>query len=295
MKKPILGLSIFILALASSPVPVVASDRGGFKAMAKELPRAALAARVQRVAVLPFVPAQNNSVEDGWRISEKLVTQLVRLGKIEALERSLLSKLLDEHQLGKTGVLDPTMLRKLGRVAAADGIITGSFAVIGPNIVVNARLINLETGVIIAACEREVEREWTRGLLAHSNQPLFVPAPEFTVEVPQIAQEESLELKDSPGEDSCAAAPLRIDRMENQILELKARYWARRLKKGLSSSSLKYNPGSTISDPELKQQFYERMKAWYAQDSVPELTPSELKRFVAVDQKALSLYRKCGI
>jgi hypothetical protein len=198
---------------------------------------------------------------------------------------------MDEHQLGRTGALDPATLRKLGRVLSAEGIVTGSFTTIGREVVVNARLINIETGVIVAAIERRADRDWFDPLPS-----LFVPAPEFTVEPPTIQTAGELVLKDAVADDmNCNNAATTVDRLEAQILDLKARYWARKLKKGLNMATLKSNPGSTISDPELKQEFYDKLKAWYAQARVPELSPLETKRFIALDGQAYSLAQKCGI
>ena len=269
----------------------------GYRAMARELASEARRAGVTRVAVLPFEPADGGSPRDGWNISEKLVTQLVRTGKVQALERSMLRALMSEHRLGLSGALDPATLKKIGRVMSADGIITGSFTTIGREVVVNARLINTENGVIVAASERRANRDW------FDLPTLYIPAPEFTVEAPTIfpdgdeaqAPLTDVALRDALKDEDCSDAAERVDRLENDILDVKARYWALRLKKGLDMASLKVNPGSTITDAELKQQFYDRMNAWYAQRRVPALTASETKRFVAVDGQAYALYKNCRL
>jgi hypothetical protein len=122
---------------------------------------------------------------------------------------------------------------------------------------------------------------------------LSVPAPEFTVDAPAIFELDGSDLHDSLSDQDCAGAPARIDRLEAAILDLKARYWALRLKKGVKAEALAVNPGSTISDPDLKRQFYERLKSWHALRRVPELSSAESSRFDAVDAAALALYRKC--
>lgn len=277
-----------ILILAS----VLASSSAradGFKAMARELSRAAKKAGVLRVAVMPFVPVDGASARDGWNISEKLVTQLVRTGKVQALERSMLKTMMGEHQLAQTGAFDPDTVRKLGRVLAAEGIVTGSFVAIGGEFVINARLIDTETGAIVGASERRAARDW------FDLPGLFVPAPEFSVDVPTIVPEVDLELRDSLAEESCVDAAVRVDSLENEILDLKARYWALQLKNGVRLAALTVNPGSTISDPELKQEFYDRMKSWYAQKRVRPLSPVETKHFVALDGAAYSLHKKCRL
>jgi TolB-like protein len=270
----------------------------GYRAMARELAAEARRNGVTRVAVLPFEPADGGSPRDGWNISEKLVTQLVRTGKVQALERSMLRALMSEHRLGLSGALDPATLKRLGRVLSADGIVTGSFTTIGREVVVNARLINAETGVIVAASERRAGRDW------FDLPGLYVPAPEFTVEAPRIvpdgefaqaAPDAEPGLRDALADEGCDGAAEKVDRLENEILDVKARYWALRLKKGLDMASLKHNPGSTISDAELKQQFFDRMNAWYAQKRVPPLSAAETRRFVSADGQAFDLHQRCRL
>lgn len=287
------------VVLALSLPPFSSCSANGFKGMAKELARAALKAKIDRVAVLPFIAAGSGASGDGWNISEKLITQLVQTGKVQAVERSLLRNLMDEHHLAQTGAVDQTTVKKLGRIFSAEGIVTGSFVAIGREAVVNARLINVETGVIIAAVERRVDREWLDsaaprfaiGQLAS----VWVPAPEMNVEIPSLMPVGAPELRDAPADGSCEGASDRVDRLESEILDLKARYWAGQLKKGGALTQVKVNPGSTITDPSIKKAFYDRLKYWYDLDDIPALTPSEVQRFVSIDGKAYSLYRECGV
>lgn len=281
--------TLILTAMLAAAATAARAD--GYKTMARELASQARRGGVARVAVLPFEPADGGSPRDGWNISEKLVTQLVRTGKVQALERSMLRALLSEQRLGQTGALDPATLKRIGRVLSADGIVTGSFVTLGREVVVNARLINTETGVIIAASERKADRDW------FELPNLFVPAPVFSVPAPDIVEEGegAFAMRDALADEGCDEAAARVDRLESDILDLKARYWALRLKKGLDMASLRVNPGSTITDPELKRQFYDRMQAWYAQPRVPPLSASETKRFVAVDSRAYSLHRQCRL
>ena len=294
MKIKMTGTGL-LLTLIAAYAPICGAT--GFKDMAKELSRAAKSAGIERIAVLPFVPADGSNVKDGWNLSEKLITQVVRAGKVQVVERSLLRNLMEEHHLAQTGMLNPAMLKKIGQVTSVEAIITGSFVTSSREFVVNARLINVETGVIIAAVEHEEDRDWLNSATFSNNQlpGLWVPAPEFTVEAPSMPAEDSIALKDAPADTSCIGAAERVDRLEGQILELKARYWANQLKKGISLASIKVNPGSTISDPTLKKAFYERMKHWYEFEKETGLTPQEVQRFISIDGKAYALYRECGV
>lgn len=273
--------TVAALALSLPPSPCSAD---GFKAIAKELARAADGAGIQRIAVLPFA-AMDDGDPSGWAISEKLTTRLVRPGRVRAVERSLLGGLLEEQRLARTGLVDPALARRLGMLLAAEGLVTGSFLRVGRQVSVHARLIDVETGEIIAAVERRAPLDRPAGAPAAAALP--APAPE-----PFLAG--STGFRDAPA-DSCDGAPERVDRLEREILDVKARYWAIQLKNGTSLAGLKANPGSTISDPALKRAFYDRMRYWYALDSVPALTAAEVRRFVSIDEQAYSLYRDCGV
>jgi TolB-like protein len=294
-----------LLALAAAFFLDGAAWAGGFKSLAQELSEGARKADMTRVAVLPFEPVDGSKSREGWSIAENLTTQLVRAGRIQTIERSLLKKLIDEHSLARTGLIEAASVKKLGAVLAVDGIISGSFVTMGRRVKVNARVVRVETGLIVSACEAEYDRELfdMPGLFAQtgagSSSFPDVPAPVLEGWPPpgfsDLFADEGLQLRDAPAAEFCADAAERVDRMERDILELKARYWAMQLHKGVDSASLKANPGSTITNPDLKRQFYDRMKYWYAQETIPELTPPEVKRFINMDRRAFALHQECGI
>lgn len=278
--------TIFVLAgLIAATFAAPRAHADGFKKMARELASEAKRRGVARVAVMPFEPADGGDARDGWNISEKLVTQLVRTGKVETLERSMLKTLLDEHQLGRTGALDPVTLRKLGKVLAAEAIVTGSFVTIGREVVIQARLINTETGVILAASERRAERDWFGAA---------VFAPELALAPSAPALEADFALRDAVADvEGCANAATTVDRLVAQILDLKARYWARKLKEG-DMAALPRSSSEVISDPQLRQELFDKITA-YVRAGAPALTAVETKRLVAVDGRAFALAQKCGI
>lgn len=279
-----------------------------FRTMAKELSRAAQRAGIARVAVVPFESGDAAGEREGKTIAEKLTTQLVRIGRVRTIERSLLGKVLEELRLGRTGLLQRSGLKRAGEVLAVDAIVTGTFVPLGNQATVAARLIEVETGMILAAVERRAEREWhdpleLSGKLAplpldpyafggpDGEPPLLPPpAPGSLAELFPVEG-----ARDSLSGDRCRDAAERVDRMEASILDLKARYWASELKAGLKVASLKFNPGSTITDPLLKRRFYDQMKEWYARPTIPPMTPHEVKRFTEIDSVAFSLYRECGL
>ncbi|MBI4425094.1 MAG: hypothetical protein HY554_15285 [Elusimicrobia bacterium] len=263
----------------------------GLKSMAKELSKAAERAGVSRVAIVAFEPADAAPSREGWGISERLTTHLVRRGRVHAVERALLTKLMDETRLGETGALALPELSRVGRLLSVEAVVTGSFALHDRAVVINARLIRADTGEILAAVERKAPRTLRPGASTEGpEEPLVAPEPLY---LPQLIA--SSDLRDSIGSVGCEDAAERVDRLEGLILDVKARHWAGRLKSGLPLSEVRYNPGSTISDPALKREFYDRMRHWYAQASIPAPTPPEARRFAELDGTALRIFKECGL
>ncbi len=111
---------------------------------------------------------------------------------------------------------------------------------------------------------------------------------------PNVALEVMDDLKDALAAPSCDQAAGAVDRMERSILDIKTRFLALQLKRGAKLSDFKNFPGSDITDPDLKQEFYDRIRAWYKKDQIPELSAPEFQRLLAVDVKAIMLFKDCS-
>ncbi len=327
MKRAKESSVIAAAVLACAPL----SRAGGFEAMAKTLSYAARGAGISQVAVVPFSSVDGQPGDDGRVISENLITRMVHLGKVSVVERSMIKKLMAEDLLDQTGAVAPSSVQEPGKMLAAKGIVTGTFHDTGDGVIVNARLIDVETGVILAAAEREVDENqfgdsssagfggeggtiWVaaprltvpapafppdrqddiRGALAEASAPQTAPPPADPASLPGMADASAAGQEDAALQDGCADAAARVDKMEARILEIKARYWAGRLRDGLSPESLRINPGSMISDPALKKEFFSRLEYWYHQDRIPRLSSGEARRLVAMDGEAYSIYNDCG-
>ncbi|MCP5008051.1 MAG: hypothetical protein GY941_29565 [Planctomycetes bacterium] len=89
----------------------------------------------------------------GKSVADSLTTALVQAGRVDIVERRALEKVLSELEFGLTGVVDQESRSKLGNVFGAKVVITGSISKFRQYTKVNARLINVETGSVIAAEE----------------------------------------------------------------------------------------------------------------------------------------------
>ncbi|MEK7858270.1 MAG: hypothetical protein AAB320_03930 [Elusimicrobiota bacterium] len=91
---------------------------------------------------------------------------------------------------------------------------------------------------------------------------------------------------------ACEGTLRLIDLWQEGILDLKARYWAGRVRGGTSLSDC--DPASVMTDPGLRRDFRLRLSFWAGQKSIPELTPFEVQTFVTQDSRSFTLYNRCG-
>src|SRR5205814_317036 len=148
----------------------------------------------------------------------------------------------------------------LGRALKVDAVMTGRFRTKGSRLIVKPLLMRAASGKL------------AKGKILTLDRDIEVPVPELFVAAPILDRDEALrDAVSAQSAPSCEDAADRVDSYEKHILDVKARYWALQLSRGVAMQGLKFNPGSTISDPFLKQEFYERMKEWRRQAIIPEL------------------------
>lgn len=106
-----------------------------------------------KIAVLDFeLRGDSFKTKDiGGIVAEWFTTTLVKDGRFEVVERALLQKIVEEQKLGMTGLIDDSSTAELGKILGVKTIITGSVLQIKDTIDVNARIINVKSGSIVAA------------------------------------------------------------------------------------------------------------------------------------------------
>ena len=122
-----------------------------------------------KIAVLDFeLKGEGFQTDDmGTIVAEWFITALVKEGRFEVIERSLLNKILEEQKLGVSGVIDESTATQLGKLLGVKVIISGSVMQFGNILEINSRIIDVQTASIIAA-------ENVRSMTAERLQDLVV-------------------------------------------------------------------------------------------------------------------------
>lgn len=118
-----------------------------------------------RLAVMNFKndgAVQYNYLESG--IANMLSTTLASSRQIRVVERVQLDKILEEMQLGMTGLIDPSTAARVGKIVGAQYVVIGSFINLGRAIRMDAKVVNVETALIIPGATAWVKTDIVENL-----------------------------------------------------------------------------------------------------------------------------------
>jgi TolB-like protein len=113
--------------------------------------------KVIKIAIFKFefFQANGHGGNLGQMVAQVLTTEAANSGAFRLAERELLDKVMKEHELGQSGLMEDNEAREIGRMVGADAILTGAVSKLGRDMRIDARLIDVETGNVIAAAGRD--------------------------------------------------------------------------------------------------------------------------------------------
>jgi TolB-like protein len=88
-------------------------------------------------------------------LTDRLRSELFGVGRFDVLERDKMDALLTEQKLQGSGYTASRGLIELGRLINVNGIVSGSIGKLGAKYLLNARLVDVETGMILATAAEE--------------------------------------------------------------------------------------------------------------------------------------------
>lgn len=137
-----------LLAFAAASAACVATDP--YQRLARDL-TSPLGSQRRRIAVLPFAGLDPALNAEGEAISDRLVSHLYKRGNVELVERTRLHEVSSEASLAQLGAIDEKTGVTLGRLLGAQAIVVGSVARRANGLVLSARVVEVESGMLLAA------------------------------------------------------------------------------------------------------------------------------------------------
>jgi len=105
-----------------------------------------------RTGVVQFEIKNDIGLENaGVIIPEILASYLKGFSKFKLIERVLLSKVFEEHELQLSGAIDEKMAVQVGQIFGVEAVVTGSAMKIGKTISIAGRTIDTRTGEILSS------------------------------------------------------------------------------------------------------------------------------------------------
>jgi len=124
------------------------------------------------VAVLDFESNTPGTPDLGKQISEVLSATLSGEPGFQLVDRSAMGKILLEHEVNLSGLVDPNQATKIGRLVGARIIITGKAFSLDKQVFITAKLIGTETSLVDAISVNGPKEADTADLLMQLSQKI---------------------------------------------------------------------------------------------------------------------------
>ena len=85
------------------------------------------------------------------QVADIFFTTFIQSGAFDMYERAELKKLVAEHELSQTGLVDPSTVKEMGRLVGIDVLVVGSLSETNNRQRIDVRVIDIQTGQAVLA------------------------------------------------------------------------------------------------------------------------------------------------
>lgn len=149
---------LLVLFFTLTALPVFAND--DYKRIVSEL-CVTMEKSTSSIAVVGFSYSDGRDSKDGVVVAERVSTELIRLNKYPIVERQELEKVLKELNLQRTGLIDPSSSKDIGKMLGASSVVLGTLTELPENsIELHVRIVEVETGKVLNATSGVIKKDW---------------------------------------------------------------------------------------------------------------------------------------
>lgn len=260
--------------LLLSAFPAAGSD---YKTFAENVAGSAKEHGITRIAIGAFSASAGN--EEEARFAAEKMEGLLSSGGLEMLDQATLEAAANPKKGWLAGL--PSKLRP-------QAYIKGSVFKGEDGLTVMVKLVEVASGRVIGAMEMKSAPRFTE---VPSVPEMNWGAPSAEARIPNDFRDA---VADKPFD--CGEAVREMTRINAGAVDLKARYWAIKMKeKGFVLGSLSRNPGSELKDHQVKQKFYELLTKYHNEESAPALAEGKMKKLEEFMGREGSVIDRCGL
>lgn len=147
--------SLLLLLIACKSAEV--TENTLYRDIARDISSVEVRLKNRVIAVLPFENTDENT-SAGIYASDRIVHELLLIGKLSVVERSKIEKVLNEQALNYSGAVKHDMALKIGRLLSVEAIVVGTIIRKDNRDEIIVRVIQTETGLILKSSIKSFAR-----------------------------------------------------------------------------------------------------------------------------------------
>lgn len=156
-----------------------ASDfKDGIRELTKALIAEAAKQKIQRLVVTDFTNLEGTITPLGRFLAEELSASLAMTGSVQVVDRQQINQALREQSKAGLPLLDPTALKKLGKVSQLHALVTGSVLELANSIRITVKVISIENVSVTATAKTTLPKTGVLAELGKSVPVEEAPQPE---------------------------------------------------------------------------------------------------------------------
>ena len=283
------------------PAGLAASGAEGeaCRTLSLEIVKYANTNNIGKIVMGGFAPGGGAEAAEAEYVSQRTTAYLSGHKTPALIERSFFESVLLEARASSAANTSPARVQRFKELLSVDAVVSGTVLAAGGKLMILARLIDINTGKVLFAAEAESGREWLNpseirtarrgggvysltaelpGILVPDSPSAWDAAP--LLATPSDLRDAVADPRTNPATEedgSCAARKRRLSRLNSELVDAKAGYWAAKMKTpGFGSQGLRKNPGSEIEDPAVKARFYKLLAGYYKAGPAAPTGPGKL-------------------
>lgn len=114
----------------------------------------------KKITVLDFTDLDGRASELGKFVAEQLTVNFVTAKRdFAVLDRANLKRIMEEHKLTASGLVDPENAKKLGVFAGVDAMLFGTIVPIGSNVIVTVKIITTDNAEVVGGGKAKFQQD----------------------------------------------------------------------------------------------------------------------------------------
>jgi TolB-like protein len=151
------GLELFLFCISTQTSKSTEAFDSQMALITDRIAEAVTKAKLKAVTVAGFTDLHDKESDLGLFLADQISAGLVQKG-CEVVDRNNVARILAEHQLTASGLVDPENAKKLGQFAGLDAIVIGTITPLSGTIRVTVKVLATDSAKLLAAASADIPK-----------------------------------------------------------------------------------------------------------------------------------------